>query len=84
VRTWSTVTTVWAGVSPIRGEERIAAQGTQAKLTHRVTLRYGAFPNLDGSYRFLMGSRIFEITGPPVNPTERNIQWICDCREVTE
>ena len=82
LRTWSTVTTVWAGIEPVKGEERLAAQGVAAKLTHRVILRYGAYASLTSAHRFLFGSRIFEIVAPPVNRDERNIEWLCDCREV--
>lgn len=83
VRTWATVKTVWARIEPIRGEERIAAQQTQAKQTHSVSLRHNAYPTLTGAHRFLFGTRIFEITSPPLNPGERNEEWLCDCREVS-
>ena len=83
VRVWSTVKTVWARIEPIRGEERIAAQQTQSKQTHRVSLRHNAYPALTGAHRFLFGTRIFEITSPPLNPGERNEEWLCDCREVS-
>ncbi len=82
VKTWTTVATVWAGIEPVRGEERIAAQGVQARLTHKVILRHNAYPTLTSDHRFLYGTKVFEITGPPVNSFESNREWICDCREI--
>lgn len=82
VKTWSTVATVWAAVEPIRGEERIAAQGVQAKLTHRVILRYISCPTLTSAHRFLLGARVLEIVSPPANSFESDREWLCDCREV--
>lgn len=82
VKTWATVKQVWAGIEPIKGEERIAAQGVQAKLTHRIILRYNSLTTLTSAHRFLLGSRVFEITAPPADAGERHRQWICDCREV--
>lgn len=82
VKTWATAATVWAAIEPIEGEERIAAQGVQAKLTHKVILRHSAYPTLTSAHRFLFGTRIFEITAPPINSFESNREWICDCREI--
>lgn len=82
VRTWSTVASVWAGIEPLRGDERVAAQNTQARMTHKVILRHNAYPSLTSSHRFLFGTRVFEIVAPPVNSYEAGREWICDCREV--
>lgn len=41
--TWSSIATtpdVWAGIRPIRGDERLAALQLQAAVTHEVTMRY--------------------------------------------
>jgi SPP1 family predicted phage head-tail adaptor len=82
VKTWATIATVRAAIEPIRGDERIAAQGVQARLTHKVILRHSAYPTLTSAHRFLFGTRVFEITAPPVNSFESNREWICDCREI--
>lgn len=81
-RTWSTVATVWAGIEPLKGAERIAADTVQAQLSCRIVLRYSAYPGLTSAHRLRFGSRIFELTGPPVNVGERNVEWQCDCREI--
>lgn len=81
VTTWTTAATVWAYVEPVKGDERIAAQGVQAKLSHRVHLRYNAYPALTTAMRLLYGTRIFEITAV-VNRYEADKEIVCDCVEV--
>jgi SPP1 family predicted phage head-tail adaptor len=42
VETWFPVATVWASVQPLQGRELFLAQQVDARLSHRVTLRYQA------------------------------------------
>ena len=81
VATWTTVKTIWAAIEPVKGDERLAAQGVQARLTHRVHLRYNAYRALSSAMRFCYGTRIFEITAV-VNRYEANRETVCDCVEV--
>lgn len=80
-RTWTTVKTVWAAIEPVKGEERTAAGGVEARRTHTIILRYGAYPDLTSACRFVFGPRVFEIRAA-VNSFEGNYEWVCDCREV--
>jgi SPP1 family predicted phage head-tail adaptor len=41
-RTWATVDTVWASVEPLSGREALIAKQVDARLTHRVIIRYWA------------------------------------------
>lgn len=42
VEAWYPVATVWASVQPLQGRELFLAQQVDARLSHRVTLRYQA------------------------------------------
>lgn len=42
VEVWAPLTTVWAAVEPLQGRELFLAQQVDARLSHRVTLRYQA------------------------------------------
>jgi len=41
-RTWATAATVWASVEPLAGREGLIAKQVDARLTHRVVIRYYA------------------------------------------
>lgn len=77
VETWATVATLWAAVEPLQGRELFTAQAIDARLTHRVTLRYR--DDVTASQRILFDSRILHLLGPPINPEERNrtLQFLC-------
>jgi len=54
---WSAIATdptVWAGVRPIRGDERLAALQLQAAVTHEVTIRYRT--DVTPQHRLLWGA----------------------------
>jgi SPP1 family predicted phage head-tail adaptor len=74
--TWSDVAEVWASVEPITAREQFLAGQMQASTTHRIRLRYAAaLAAMDGSWRVLLGARVFVLTGPPRNIDERNREW---------
>lgn len=56
---WSTTLTRWARVEPLQGKELLAAQQLEARVTHRVTLRYVA--GLAPTQRLLLGTRVLAI-----------------------
>ncbi len=68
IETWATLTTVWAGVEPVSGKERI--QGGQAKAitTHLIIMRHTDITNND---RINLSGRIFNIESV-INRDERN------------
>jgi SPP1 family predicted phage head-tail adaptor len=75
---WSAHATVQASIEPISGREYIAAQSTQADVTHRIRLRYlsGITPKMRVNYN----SRIFDILSV-INVGERNRELQLMCRE---
>lgn len=79
VKTWSNVSTVWASIRPLRGQEFFEAQQMKASADHKVILRYqpGILPQ---SHRFVFGSRTFNIVSVR-NAEERNVMLECLCRE---
>lgn len=77
--TWATLTTVWGSINPISGKEYWQAQQVNSELTHNIKIRYRS--GLNTKMRFLYGNRIFNIL-TIVNPTEKNVEFICKCKEV--
>ncbi len=59
VVTWTTDETYWASISPLQGAELYQAQQTQAKVTHKVIMRYVA--GVTPKKQMLFGSRVFDI-----------------------
>lgn len=79
--TWATVTggTVRAEIWSLRGEERLAGERLEARITHRVRLRY--FSGLTSAHRLVFGSRTFRIRF--VNDVDqRGREMLLDCEEV--
>lgn len=79
VYTSGTVGTVWAGVEPYAGNERLAAGRVYADTTHRVTLRY--FAGLTKRHWFDFKGRRLEIMSVMCKD-ERDIELVCECKEV--
>lgn len=76
--TASDVATVWASIKPLSHDEKVKHQQVQDKTTHEVRLRY--FAGLDGSYRFLHNSRIFNIASI-IDVNEQHREHLCLCVE---
>ena len=79
--TWEEFATVWAAVEPLRGRELFAAQQVQSETTAKVTIRYVA--GVTAKMRILHGSRIFELTAPPIDPEERHRELQLMVKETT-
>ena len=74
---WTTASTIWANVQPIKDIETYANDKDQAITTHKVVIRKR---DIDNSYRFLFGGRKFHIEAVH-DPTERGRMLTCYCRE---
>lgn len=72
--TWATQATRQGSISPLRGVELQAAQQTEARVTHKITLRYTPDLSPDATWRLLFGSRIFHVVSI-LNVDERNRTW---------
>ena len=78
---WEEYVEVWAAVEPLRGRELLAAQQVQSETTAKVTIRYVA--GVTAKMRILHGSRIFELTAPPIDPEERHRELQLMVKETT-
>lgn len=76
--TYSTDTTVWAAVNPLRGQELINAQQVQMEITHKITMRHTT--HVIDTTRILFDSRSFEVT-EIIDPYERNQFLELMCKE---
>lgn len=79
---WTTIATVWGQVESLSGAQLNKAQSIYNNVTHRVTVRYQtllADIKQVGSYRILLGSRIFDV-GASLNVDERNrtVELLCE------
>lgn len=61
VKAWATVAngTRWASIEPLRGFEAMQGMQADARVTHRIAMRY--LSGVTPSYRVLFGSRVFHI-----------------------
>jgi SPP1 family predicted phage head-tail adaptor len=59
VRTYQTLTTVWAALLPVSARREVVADGGGSTATHRVIIRSG--PEVTTRHRFRAGTRIFTI-----------------------
>lgn len=78
VASWQDVATVWAAVEPLRGREYFDAQATQARVDHRIRIRYRA--GITPRMRVLFGSRVFEIQAV-IEPESRRRELHLMCEE---
>jgi SPP1 family predicted phage head-tail adaptor len=80
--TWTNVAQVYAKIEQLSGSEQFIAAQRQASSTHKVSIRYDSrLAEMDGSYRFMFGTRPLILDAPPVNQDERNILLECTCVE---
>jgi len=59
VGAWSTVSTVWAGIRPLRGQERFSNNKESAEVSHEIKIRY--YAGLTTAHRIKYGARLFDI-----------------------
>jgi SPP1 family predicted phage head-tail adaptor len=57
--TWADGASLWAKVEPLEGSELLRAQQLQARVTHRVTIRYRR--GLTAASRLRLGARVLDI-----------------------
>jgi len=73
--------TLWAQISPLRGNEAASARQINATVTHRIITRYLA--GVKARDRFIWGDRTFEIISVR-NIDERNRMLEIDAEELAE
>jgi head-tail adaptor len=71
----TTVGTAWAAIEPIPARELDVARQLRADVSHKVTLRFNPSIAIYATDRLRLGSRYFELVGPPINTDERNQEW---------
>lgn len=74
---WSDVTTVWARVEALKGDEYFAAAQMQYSVSHRVTMRYRA--DITPTHRLIFEGRTLDIES--VLPNERKSRLMIMCTE---
>ena len=77
---WVDYATVFAAIWPLSANEYVANKAVQAKITHRIRIRYRSAMTHD--MRVTFGNRVFEIKGI-INNNESNIYLDLMCEEKT-
>lgn len=78
-QTWTDVyTDIPASIEPIASRELYAAEKTETKNSHKITIRY--MDGINSKMRVVFGSRMFNIDGI-LNKDERNISLEMVCAE---
>ena len=77
--TWSPVASLWAAIEPLGGREQARHESLEARLSHRITLRYRA--GIRPDMRLRLDARIFTIQAV-MNEQEKNRWLVCLCEEV--
>jgi SPP1 family predicted phage head-tail adaptor len=77
---WENAFTARVGIFPISGKDILTDEVKNGEITHKILMRYTK--NVDSSMRIKFGNRIFEITSPPINFQEMNIEMQLLCREI--
>jgi len=67
---WSTYTTAWAAIWPLKSAERMESMKLEHEVTHKIRIRYQ--DGITAKMRIKNGSRYFDIISI-INPDERNI-----------
>lgn len=76
---WTTATTVWGSIEPIKGREMIHQSNQQVgELTHRVRMRYNS--TITAQHRIQWDSRNFEIIAV-MNLREADEEFEVLCKE---
>lgn len=72
-----TVATVWGSIEPLRGDERLRAMRLEARVTHRVVIRFRT--GVTGDMRLVLGARVFNIRAV-LDPGERHraLELLCE------
>lgn len=82
IKDWVDIQTVSASINPISAREFFAAEKMNSEVSHKIYMRYLPQVDIKSNMRIKFGTRIFEITGPPINFEEKNHQILLMCKEV--
>lgn len=69
-------------ILPLSGKEVIAREGEKGEISHKIYMRYQS--GVDSTMRIIFGSRIFEITSPPIVFEEKNQEMNLLVRELEQ
>lgn len=81
-KTWTTLATVWAQISPLRAAEQVEAGALQGVTVFRATIRYR--DDVTTPMRVLWGSRVFNIRGiTNTDERKRFTELLCEEKVTT-
>jgi len=72
-----TVATVWGGIMPLNGTERLRAMKLESQVTHRIAIRFRM--GVTGGMRVVFGARTFNIRAVvDVGERHRMLELLCE------
>jgi len=80
IKTWATLISAWAEISPLMGREYVESAQVQAAISHRIRLRYRSDVDLYPTQRVVAGSKIYDIVSVQEVET-RHREWVLMCLE---
>lgn len=78
VKTWTTVSKLWARITPVGGGESVSGKQVVADASHAVTIRHR--DDVTPRMRLLWGSRVLEIAAVD-DPDGLRTDLVLSCRE---
>ena len=78
LESWTAVADIWASITPLQGNEIVAADTTAGRITHTIITRWRA--DIAPAMRFRYAARLFEIEAV-IDIDERRRHLRCACRE---
>lgn len=77
--TWADLASdVWCEIKPVLGREYFAAMQQQAKITHKIRMRFRK--GITSKHRVLYGNRVFNIESV-IDPEEKHQELVLYCTE---
>ena len=72
-----TLATLWGRIEPLRGDERLRAMRLEARVTHRVVIRYRS--GVSAEMRLVLGARVFNIRAVlDIGERHRALELLCE------
>jgi SPP1 family predicted phage head-tail adaptor len=70
ITTWAEIFTAWVSIVPVTAREFVNDRGLAQEVTHKITLHWK--DGINSGCRIVWGSRVFNISQPPINTNEAN------------
>lgn len=74
----------WAAVRPLLGNEFLESMAGGAQVSHRVQIRRRRDVTILPTWQVWFGTRVLQITAPPMDVDERGRELVLMCKELVQ